>query len=203
MVLWWQVAWYCCILILASIAVWSLSYRNKVCLSIHLPIQTFLCPETCLSMPTWYFLKYSAKYFLTSQGHSSGEILGQDWLWAVHLIIKSPWPGVAYVFSLFLPRPPPCLPPLKLFPLTSKPFELNLSHLGQRLYKSGEMYGMTFPWPWRKVTAVAFSSKNLLARTLKWEPLITTNCSSIIALVMVITWLDIREVGLETVILAN
>ena len=75
-----------------------------------------------------------------------------------------------YVLSSFPPRPLP--PPQKLFPLTSKPFELNLWYLAQTIYGSGEMYWMTFPWPWPKVMAVALISKNLLVCTIKWEPLI-------------------------------
>ena len=60
----------------------------------------------------------------------------------------------------------------KLFPLTSKPFELNLWYLAQRIYGSGDMYWMTFPWPWPKVTAVASISKKWLVCAIKWEPLI-------------------------------
>ena len=37
--------------------------------------------------------------------------------------------------------------------LLSKSFVLNLRYLGQRTYRSGEMYWMTFLWPWLKVTA--------------------------------------------------
>ena len=69
-------------------------------------------------------------------------------------------------FQFFLPRPPP----QQLLPLTSKPFELNLRYLAQRIYGSGEMYSMTFPWPWPKVTSVASISKNLLVCAIKWEP---------------------------------
>ena len=58
------------------------------------------------------------------------------------ILIKSPRSGL-YVFSLFPPRPRP--PLQKLFPLTSKPFELNLWYLAQRIYGSGELYWMTFP----------------------------------------------------------
>ena len=72
-----------------------------------------------------------------------------------------------YVFSSFLLRPPP----QRLLPLT-KPFELNLRYLGQRIYRSGGMYWMTFLWSWPKVTAVASISKNLLFCMIKWEPLI-------------------------------
>ena len=85
------------------------------------------------------------------------------------ILIKSPRSGL-YVFSPFLLRPRP--PAQKLFPLTSKPFELNLWYLAQRIYGSGELYWMTFPWPWPKVTAVASISQNVLVCTIKWEPLI-------------------------------
>ena len=85
------------------------------------------------------------------------------------ILIKSPRSGL-YVFSLFPPRPRP--PLQKLFPLTSKPFELNLWYLAQRIYGSGELYWMTFPWPWPKVMAVASISQNVLVCTIKWEPLI-------------------------------
>ena len=66
--------------------------------------------------------------------------------------------GDFYVFSLF-----PC-PPLQqqLLLLTSKPFELNLTYLGQRKYGSGKIYWMTFPWPWSKAMAVALIDKNVL-----------------------------------------
>ena len=83
--------------------------------------------------------------------------------------LNHPSLGWLYVFSSF---PPPHPPPQQLLPLTSKSFELNLRYLVQRIYGSGEMYWMTFPWPWPKVTAVASISKNLLVCTIKWEPLI-------------------------------
>ena len=54
----------------------------------------------------------------------------------------------------------------------SKLFQLNLGHLAQRKYGSGEMYWTTFPWPWPKVMAVASISKNLLVCAIKWEPII-------------------------------
>ena len=80
--------------------------------------------------------------------------------------------GWLYVFSSFPPRPrPPRLPPQKLLPLTSKLFELNLWYLAHRIYGSGEMYWVTFSWPWPKVTAVSLISKNLLVCMIKWEPL--------------------------------
>ena len=84
--------------------------------------------------------------------------------------LSHPGLGWLHVFSSFPPRP--CPPPQKLFTLTSTPIELNLWYLAQSIYGSGEMYWMTFPWPWPKVTAVALISKNLLVCTIKWEPLI-------------------------------
>ena len=99
------------------------------------------------------------------------------WNYMPHFIVTYLYPllshpslGWLYVFSLFPPPPRP--PPQQLLPLTSKPFELNLRYLAQRIYGSGEMYWMTFPWPWLKTTAVASISKNLLVCTIKWEPLI-------------------------------
>ena len=98
--------------------------------------------------------------------------------------IKSPRCGVTYVFSSFPPRPPPPRPPpprprppprpppQQLLPLTSKPFQLNLRYLAQRIYGSGEMYWMTFPWPWPNYMDVASISKNLLVCVIKWELLI-------------------------------
>ena len=61
--------------------------------------------------------------------------------------------------------------PEQVLPLASKLFELNFRYLGQ-IYRFGEMYWMTFPWPWPKVTSVASISKNLLVCTTKWELLI-------------------------------
>ena len=40
-----------------------------------------------------------------------------------------------------------------------------------RKCRSGEMYWLTFLWPWAKVTAVALINKNFLVCTIKWEPL--------------------------------
>ena len=87
-------------------------------------------------------------------------------------LLSHPVLGWLYVFSPFPPRPRPPPPPQKLFPLTSKPFELNLWYLAKRIYGSGELYWMTFPWPWPKVTAVASISQNMLVCAIKWEPLI-------------------------------
>ena len=71
------------------------------------------------------------------------------WLHLSHLV----WGD--YVFSSFLQPQRLCL---------------NLTCLEQR--KSGEMYWMTFPRPWLKVTVVALINKNLLVCRIKWEPLI-------------------------------
>ena len=50
-------------------------------------------------------------------------------------------------------------------------FKLNLRYLGQGKYRSGNMYWMTFLWPWPKVTAVALMNKNLLLCKIKSESL--------------------------------
>ena len=90
-----------------------------------------------------------------------------------HYSSKHPNLGWLYVFSSFPPRPQPPPPPSQqLLSLMSKPFELNLSYLAQRICETGEMCWMTFWWPWRKVMAVASISKNLLVCRVKWEPLI-------------------------------
>ena len=121
----------------------------------------------------------------------------------VIILLSHPSLGWLYVFSSFPRRPRP--PPQKLFPLTSKPFELNLWYLAQSIYGSGEIYWMTFPWPWPKVTAVALISKNLLVCAIKWRTThrITTNRGSFVVLDMVITWLDFGEMLLKIVIFAN
>ena len=67
--------------------------------------------------------------------------INRKWLWGWYFL------GWLYVFSSFLP----CPLLQKLLPLMSKLFELNLRYLAQRIYGSGEMYWMTFPWPWPKV----------------------------------------------------
>ena len=95
-------------------------------------------------------------------------------LWTWSSLIKSPQSGVT-VFSPFL------------LPLMSKPFELNLRYLAQIIYGSGEMYWMTYPWPWPKVTAVASISKNLLVCVIKWELLIRSLPK--VAAVLLYSWL--------------
>ena len=51
-------------------------------------------------------------------------------------------------------------------------FASRIKTIWQGIYRSGEMYWMTFPWSWPKVTAVASISKNLLVCMIKWELLI-------------------------------
>ena len=72
-------------------------------------------------------------------------------------------------------------------------------------YGSGEMYWMTFPWPWPKVTDVTLINKNFfcLCNKLRTTHRIMTKRDSFIALVMVITWLDFGAFLLETFVLAN
>ena len=91
-----------------------------------------------------------------------------QFFWGHMVSLSHPVLGWLYVFSPFPPRPRP----QKLFPLTSKPYQLNLWYLVQRIYGSGQLYWMTFPWPWPKVTAVASISQNVLVCAIKWEPLI-------------------------------
>ena len=86
------------------------------------------------------------------------------------LSLSHPVLGWLYVFSPFPPRPRP--PLQKLFPLTSKPFELNLKCA-------------------------------CLRDKVRTTHRITTKRGSIVALVMVITWLDFGEVLLETGFFAN
>ena len=94
--------------------------------------------------------KYPAAILCTSKVFNS--CLSCDFLNL--LLSHPPRSGVTYVFSSFPPDPSP----QQLLPLKSKPVQLNLGYLRQRIYGSGEMYWMTFegfPWPWPKVMAVA------------------------------------------------
>ena len=104
--------------------------------------------------------------------------------------LSHPRLGWLYVFSSFppprpRPRPPP--PPQRLLLLTSKLFELHLRYLGQRKYKSGKMYWMTFWWPWPKVRAVRLIKTNLLVYRIKWEPLIQS-LQNLVALFLIFLW---------------
>ena len=77
----------------------------------------------------------------------------------------------------------------------SKPFELNLRYLGQRMYRSGKMYSMTFPWPWPGhgcgIDKHKFPCLHNKVRTT--HPL-TTKLGSYISQVRFITWLDFGEI---------
>ena len=88
---------------------------------------------------------------------------------------------------------------------TSKPFQLNLRYLEQRIYRSGKLYWMTFLWPWPNVMAVALINKDFacLHDKVRITDPITTKSDSLVALLMVITWLDLGGILLETVNLAN
>ena len=88
------------------------------------------------------------------------------------IFLSHPCLGWLYAFSSFPPprplqRPPPRPPPQQLLPPMSKLFQLNLRYLAQRIYWSGEMYWMTFPWLWPKVKAVAWIGINLLVCAIK------------------------------------
>ena len=111
--------------------------------------------------------------------------------WISFNSIKLPHLGWLYFFSSF-PHPE------KL--LISKWFELNLRYLGQRKYIPGEMYWMTFLWPWPKAMAVVLMNKHLLVCTIKWEPLIQSlrDLNSCIHLVMLITWINFGRILLGT-----
>ena len=60
-----------------------------------------------------------------------------------------------------------------LLPLTSKPFVLNLKIFGMKKYRSGDMYWVTFLWPWPKVMVKALLIKEKFPfSVIEWEPLI-------------------------------
>ena len=114
-------------------------------------------------------------------------------------LLSHPILGWLYVFSSLPSRPPP----QRLLPLTSEPFDLNLRYLGQKIYRLGEMCWVTFPWPWPKVTDVASISNFFLHDEVRPAHPNTTKPRSLIALVMLITWVDFGTFLLQTVILAN
>ena len=115
-------------------------------------------------------------YFIKIEGFSMHICIAKDMrpIFNDSLLLSHPVLGWLYVFSPFPPRPPcPLRPrPQKLFPLTSKPYELNLWYLAQRIYGSGELYWVTFPWPWPKVAALVSISPNVLVCAINWESLI-------------------------------
>ena len=133
-------------------------------------ILSFTCQIWSLFI-TWLVSMQERAHLHQESPSSMASFVGNPSVYTIYgVYLSHPVLGWLYVFSLFPPRPRP--PPQKLFPLTSKPFELNLWYLAQRIYGSGELYWMTFPWPWPKVTAVASFSQNVLVCTIKWEPLI-------------------------------
>ena len=52
------------------------------------------------------------------------------------------------------------------FCLMSKPFQLNLRFLAQRIHGFGEMNGVTFAWPWPKIMDTESISKKLFSARL-------------------------------------
>ena len=98
---------------------------------------------------------------------SIGKLFEVRYIYIIYIYLSHPSLGWRYVFSSFPPRARP--PQQHLLPLTSKPFELNLRYLAQRIYGSWEMYWMTFPWTWPNVRAVASISTNLLVCTIKLD----------------------------------
>ena len=112
-----------------------------------------------------------------------------------YMLLSHPGLGWIYIFSSF-PRTPP---PQRPLPLTSKPFVLNLRYLGQRIYRYGGMYwslhGLdSMSWLWHRFTKYA-----CLHDKVRTTYPITPKRDSFIAPVMLITWLDVKEVLLETV----
>ena len=134
----------------------SLAVSWPVILCARFPVMILLKWETTI-IQLWYYCNLS----LFFRDKISLEIYS----------LSHPGLGWLYVLSSFPPPPPPRPhppprqrpPPQQLLPLTSRPFELNLRYLAQRLYGSGEMYWMTSPWPWPKVTAVASINKICLS----------------------------------------
>ena len=109
----------------------------------------------------------------------------------VYCLLSHPGLSWPYVFSLFPPRPPP----QRLLPVTSKPFELNVRYLGQRIYRSEKCTGLPLHdldprsrlWHWL-VQIVCLHDK---VRTI---PSITSTYSNVIVLVTFNTWFDFEGV---------
>ena len=107
------------------------------------------------------------------QAHYDVIVMRWQW-WVLDRIIKSPeskspQSGVTLCFQ-FVSAAAPSAAATTFFS-HFKTFSFQ-RYLAQRIYKSGEMYWMTFLWPWPKVTAVTSISKNSLVCAIKWEPLI-------------------------------
>ena len=109
------------------------------------------------------------------------------------LSLSHPGLGLLSVSSSFPP------PPQRLFPLTSKPLELHLRYLWQRIYRSGKTYWMTFIYDLDPRSRLWYwLAKICLHDKVRTTHPITIKHDSFIALVMVITWSDFGEVLLET-----
>ena len=137
--------------------------RNESYYGISLAIFNLLSDLCFTNFGYWY---------ITVQNLSWSCLLLDDYTsLTVFQYLIHPSLGWLYVFSMCpAPRPRP-RPPQWLLLLTSKPFEPDLRYLGQRKYRSGKMYWMTFGWPWPKVTPATLINKNLLICRIKWEPL--------------------------------
>ena len=108
------------------------------------------------------------------------------WIWS-----NEPY----FFFSSFQPRPPL----QRRFPLSSKPFELNLRYLKQRIYWSWSVHWMTFhdlelrPRLWHRLAKFAF-----LHDKVRTTHLIATNRKCFITLTtIIITWLDFGDALLQ------
>ena len=77
------------------------------------------------------------------------------------IIFNSPRSSVTFIS--FQPLRPPLQ---QILSLTSKPFVPNIRYLGKIKYTSGEIYRMTFPWPWSKVTVVTFINTHPFTTTI-------------------------------------
>ena len=109
------------------------------------------CPLTITYARHPAILKISFNYFSAAHLNCSGKVCQ-----LYCSLFKSPRSGVTLCFQFVSAASASAASAAakKLFPLMSKPFELNLWYLAQRIYGSGEMYWMTFPWHWPKITAV-------------------------------------------------
>ena len=89
-------------------------------------------PQCQCSNPEWYGLMYHIDPQELNLQTSFSNVFSSCencWVFYTFFALSHPGLGWLYVFSSFPPRPPP----QNLFPLTSKPFELNLWYLAQRI----------------------------------------------------------------------
>ena len=118
---------------------------------------------------------YIKKYFLIDMKFGINQAISQTIPQLPCIQLETPssrlwnfwWIKTYTTFNVFSSCPPPRPLLQGLLPLTSKPFKLHLQYLGQRIYRSGKIYWLTFPWPLPKVTAVAGISTNLLVCMIK------------------------------------